>query len=254
MSKAFSKSRVRTQKASQGLLASSELIRNLQHMLDKDLVVGQTRFSERLTQNMDFSSSLKLSELHGYLRLLEKKVPKHVDDDLLQSQQKALNAAVERVSRSIIQNIDQSFDSKVEQPRFPLPIVDLEKETLDLSAYKNFYQAQQTEMSAKIQGLRSYVRETLSGSNLSMAKLSLLDQTLEDTIGLPLRSGLSVVSKVISTHSQKIQMSLSQLAETDKNMALVQFHNELHQLLLAELELRLQPVHGLINAFNQEVG
>lgn len=250
MSQTPSKAKLPKQKASQSLLGSSELIRKLQNLLDKDLPQSQTRFSERLTQNMDFTSSLKLSEVHGQLRLLDKKVSvisaaKPADD-----QKKALNSAFERVRRSIEKNIGQSFDLSIVQPRFPLPRIELEQEALDLSAYPKFYKAQQSEMSAKIQGLRTYVRETLSASSVNMAKLAILDNTLEETIGFPLRSGFSALSKVISKYSQKIE---AQWGEGDKPAQLAGFHGELHQLLLAELELRLQPIQGLLNAFNQEV-
>src|SRR5690606_20441855 len=117
MSQTPSKAKPTKQKASQSLLGRSDLLRNVQHLLDKDLPQSQTRFSERLTQNMDFSSSLKLSELHGHLRLLEKKAGNNIDDKPLDVQKKALNAAFDRVYRSIIQNIEQSFDEAVAQPR-----------------------------------------------------------------------------------------------------------------------------------------
>ena len=83
-----------------------------------------------------------------------------------------------------------------------------------------------------------------------MAKLALLDTTLEETIGFPLRSGFAAISKVILKYSQKIE---AQWSKGDKPAQLAGFHGELYQLLSAELELRLQPIHGLINAFNQEV-
>lgn len=257
MSQTTSKAKLPKPKASHSLFGSAELIRQLQPLLEKELPQSQTRFSERLTQNMDFTSSLKLSEVHGQLRMLERKGLAQTSDKSSEDQKKALNAAFERVYRSILQNIDQSFDQTVTQPRFPLPQIDLE--ALDLSAYQNFYQAQQVEMSAKIQGLRAYVRDTLSLSSVNMAKLALLDNTLEETIGFPLRSGFASVSKVIVKYSEKLAVQLIE-ASTREHTAtvsipsqLARFHEELHQLLAAELELRLQPIQGLINAFNQEV-
>jgi hypothetical protein len=219
-------------------------------LLDKGLPQSQTRFSEKLTQNLDFSGSLKLSELHGQLRLLEKKMHIKSGSKPADEQKKALNLAFERVRRSIYQNIEHSFNVSIIQPRFPLPQINLENEVLDLSVYQKFYQAQQSEMSAKIQGLRTYVRETLSASSVNMAKLALIDTTLEETIGFPLRSGFAAISKVILKYSQKIE---AQWSKSDKSALIAHFHDELQQLLLAELELRLQPIQGLIDAFNQEV-
>lgn len=253
MSQTFSKTKPQKHKVQKSLLGSSELIRKLQHLLDKEIPQTQSRFSERLTQNMDFSSSLKLSELQGHLRVLERNKPAKAETKFLADQQKSLNAAFERVHRAILQSIEHSFDESVVQPRFPLPKINLENEKLDLSAYQTFYVAQQTEMSAKIQGLRSYVREVLSSVSLNMNKLALLDQTLEETIGFPLRSGFSVISKVISKHCYKIEEQWQKHDHQEVCGQLNQFHTEIRQLLLAELELRLQPVQGLIDAFNQEV-
>lgn len=259
MSQTPSKAKATKQKASHSLLGSPELIRQLQSLLKNELSQSQARFSERLTQNMDFTSSLKLSEVHGQLRSLERKRVSQKSDRSPEDQKKALNLAFERVQRSILQNIEQSFDQALAQPRFPLPQIDFEAEAIDLSAYQNFYQAQQTEMSAKIQGLRSFVRDTLAASSLNMAKLALLDNTLEETIGFPLRSGFASVSKLIARYSQTVAAQLKESVTREQTSGqalasqLAEFHEALHQLLAAELELRLQPVQGLISAFNQEV-
>ena len=253
MSQKFSKTKPQKHKGQKSLLGSSELIRKLQHLLDKEIPQTQSRFSERLTQNMDFSSSLKLSELQGHLRVLDRTKQVKAKAQTLEDQKKSLNAAFERVHRAILQSIEQSFDESVVQPRFPLPKINLENDKLDLSAYQVFYMAQQTEMSAKIQGLRTYVREVLSSASLNMTKLALLDQTLEETIGFPLRSGFSVISKIISKHCYKIEEQWQKHDHQEVRGQLNQFHSELRQLLLAELELRLQAIQGLVDAFNQEV-
>jgi hypothetical protein len=187
------------------------------------------------------------------LRVLDRTKQVKAKAQTLEDQKKSLNAAFERVHRAILQSIEQSFDESVVQPRFPLPKINLENDKLDLSAYQVFYMAQQTEMSAKIQGLRTYVREVLSSASLNMTKLALLDQTLEETIGFPLRSGFSVISKIISKHCYKIEEQWQKHDHQEVRRQLNQFHSELRQLLLAELELRLQAIQGLVDAFNQEV-
>lgn len=253
-----SKSNSHKQKKHQNLFGSSALVRQVQAIFEKDIPHSSARFSERLTQNMDFSSSLKLSELDGHLRILEKKTEARVLQSVssapvsIDIQNTALNAAFDRVHRSILHNIEQSFDETVTQARFSLPVI---KETgnLDVSAYQTFYRAQQADMSAKIQGLRSYVRDALSDTTTQMAKLALLDQTLEETIGFPLRSGLRVISKTIAHYAQALQTCLDESTQEKQHTLLAQLHHELHQLLLAELALRLQPVKGLVSALNQEV-
>ena len=125
----------------------------------------------------------------------------------------------------------------------------------DLSVYQAFYVAQQKDMSAKIQGLRSYIRETLAAASANMAKLALLDITLEETIGFPLRSGFGAVSKVVHHYTQRLENAWQNHAQHElfQESGSSDFFNELRQLLLAELGLRLQPVQGMLDAFNHEV-
>ncbi|MFV1873989.1 MAG: DUF3348 family protein [Oleiphilus sp.] len=241
------------------LLGHSELIRRVQSLLAKDIPRASGRFSERLTQNMDFSSSLKLSEIHGQLRLIDKRHSQSAQTQGssadLAVKAESVQAALSRVKRSILLNIEQSFDDQTKQARFPLPVLCPEAENLDFSVYENFYLAHQKEMSAKIQGLRSYICETMSAASPTMAKLVLLDKTLEETIGLPLRRGFSALNFVMQQHAQVIQTAChdSKTNTKVKQQSIDEFHVELHQFLLAELELRLQPIHGLLAAFTQEV-
>tara|TARA_R110001592_G_scaffold43362_5_gene140564 strand:- start:428 stop:1267 length:840 start_codon:yes stop_codon:yes gene_type:complete len=260
MSQSPHKAKPSKQAAHNSLLGNSALIRKVQTLLDKEIPNSQTRFSERLTQNMDFSSSLKLSELHGHLRILDKKsASKSTESHDVKAQLKiksdALNAAFDRVQRAILQMIDQSFDAEFEQPRYPLPKLNVENGKPDLSVYQAFYSAQQKEMSAKIQGLRTYIRETLSASSVNMAKLALLDLTLEETIGFPLRSGFGAVTKVLLQYTQRLEKDWQSHDQQElfQERGSIDFFNELRQLLLAELDLRLQPVQGMLDAFNHEV-
>lgn len=250
-------------KANSTLLGHSELIRKVQSLMDKELPQNQMRFSEKLTQNMDFNGSLKLSELNGQLRILEKRSVGQKDISHKNFEKGApgelkaasLSAAFNRVQQSLLLNIQQSFDASVEQPRFPLPSVKRNGKEIELSGYQSFYLAQQSEMSAKIQGLRTYSRETLNAISPNMAKLALIDKTLEETIGLPLRSGFLAVSSVLKKHTLKLENKWLESDEStsDHNNFLHGLHSDLQQLLLAELELRLQPVQGLLDALNHEV-
>ena len=260
MSQSSHKTKPQKQRAHHSLLGNSALIRKVQTLYDKEIPHSQARFSEMLTQNMDFSSSLKLSELHGHLRILDNKsaaLSAKGDDQkqMFQEKASALNAAFDRVHRAILQTIEQSFDADIEQPRYPLPKLNIENGKPDLSVYQAFYVAQQKDMSAKIQGLRTYIRETLSAASSNMAKLALLDITLEETIGFPLRSGFGAVSKVLLHYTQRLENDWQKHTQQElfQESGSTDFFNELRQLLLAELDLRLQPVQGMLDAFNHEV-
>ena len=234
-----------------------ELIRQLYSMLEKGLPTESTRFSERLTQNLDFAHSLKLSEVPAVLKGMKRKASQQgwapVQSDMPRADQ--LAAAYQRVHQAIQLTIEQSFSENQTQARIPLPAPKIENGQLSLAACLTFYQAHQQEMSAKIQGLRRYLRETLAPVSLAMAQLVYLDSALEETVGLPLRTGFANISQALQVYREKTeQQCLQQKDQTAQQQALLtQFYAQLQQLLLAECELRLQPVIGLIEAFNQEV-
>lgn len=239
-------------------LGKHELIRQLYSLLEKGLPTETARFSERLTQNLDFANSLKLSEVPAVLKGMKIKARQQrmapTPSGAPSSDQ--LAAAYQRVYQSIQLTIDQSFNAEQAQARIPLPAPKVENGQLSLAACLTFYHAHQQEMSAKIQGLRRYLRETLAPVSVEMAQLVYLDSTLEETVGLPLRTGYSNISQALQVYREKTEQQWQQHKDQTvrQQTLLTHFYAQLQQLLLAECELRLQPLTGLIEAFNQEVG
>ncbi|OYT93609.1 MAG: hypothetical protein CFE43_02500 [Burkholderiales bacterium PBB3] len=129
--------------------------------------------------------------------------------------------------------------------------------------YRRFYAAHQREMEASLGPLRTRVRALLSKNSPALKQLAALDAAL-DTILCDRESKLltkvaSLLQKrfmhLFRTHQQALQAS----GQTDKpelwmkNGAwLARFCHELQTVLLAELDLRLQPTLGLLEAYQNE--
>lgn len=103
---------------------------------------------------------------------------------------------------------------------------------------------QQRRMEAAIEALRGHVRDSLSATSPALAQLASLDATLDRLLGgreQALLSGLPALLK----------QRFEQLRQAQPETWPAAFEQALQQALLAELELRLQPVTGMIEALGQ---
>lgn len=105
-------------------------------------------------------------------------------------------------------------------------------------------QARQRAMAAAIGPLRAQLRGLLAATSPALAHLAALDAALESALGERERHSLSAVVPRLERLFQQRQ----QAAAPDWRTAFVQ---TLHQVLLAELDLRLQPAQGLVDALGE---
>ena len=129
--------------------------------------------------------------------------------------------------------------------------------------YRRFYMAHQREMQATLSPLRARVRAVLAEMSPALKQLAALDAAL-DTILCERESKLltkvaSLLQKrfmhLLRTHQQLVQGD----AQADKPALwmtdgawLARFCHELKTVLLSELDLRLQPTLGLLEAYENE--
>lgn len=145
----------------------------------------------------------------------------------------------------------------------PKPGVPLEVAT-DYEPYRRYYLARQRELEASIRPLRSRARELLAKASPALAKLAALDATFDAILGDRESKLLASAPWLLERRfAQLLKAHQQRLAETHQaeNPALwmktgawlARFCQELQTLLLAELDLRLQPTLGLIEALNNEM-
>ena len=108
----------------------------------------------------------------------------------------------------------------------------------------------QRRMELSVEALRAHVRQALAQATPELAQLAALDAALEPLLAgreQRLLSGLPVLLKARFA-ALRAQAAQAPDTATEGQRWLHTFANEFEQVLLAELDLRLQPVMGLIES------
>ena len=108
-----------------------------------------------------------------------------------------------------------------------------------LASLRRRYQAQQRAMDERIAPVRAQLRATLTGRGGNLARLAALDAVLDQALAARQRRLLATVPSWLDQHFKRASATLPAAS------ALFQ------RALLAELNLRLQPVEGLLDALTQ---
>jgi hypothetical protein len=145
---------------------------------------------------------------------------------------RAAAAAVARVARDRVRlelaNASTSFDTGA----------------TDFPSYRRHLQRMQREMSVRIMPLRQALRAEIAMHEPELGRLAALDAVFERALAERERSLLATVPVLLGRR-------FDQLRETSGGWLAV-FHDDLRETLMAELELRLQPIDGLIAALDKD--
>lgn len=123
-------------------------------------------------------------------------------------------------------------------PAAPLPLT-------DFAPYRQRYLARQQAMDAAVGPLRGRLRARLAGKSPAMARLAAVDVVMEQVLGAQERSLLGSVPTLLEKHFKRLRQAAPE-------GWLDAFHQDARDVLLAELELRFQPVDGLLEALRAE--
>jgi len=120
--------------------------------------------------------------------------------------------------------------------------------------YRRRHLEQQRRMAASIDALRDRVRQTLAGVSPRLAQLAELDAVLERMLGRREQQLLATVPLCLEKRFEQLrgQRPGDAHAVPAPGAWLDTFVREFRDALLAELELRLQPVAGMIDALRIE--
>jgi len=130
--------------------------------------------------------------------------------------------------------------------------------------YRRHYLAHQRTMDSGIHTFRIKVREVLARTSPTLAKLAALDAVFDHSLGDRERKLLSRVPSLLETRFKQLRQAHEQapIAAQEAGSSaycshpmswLSRFCQELQTVLLAELDVRLEPTLGLIEAFNLEL-
>jgi hypothetical protein len=110
------------------------------------------------------------------------------------------------------------------------------------------YQDQQRRMEMSVDALRTHVRQTLAKATPRLAQLAALDAVMDQMLGGREQRLLNGVPAFLKTRFKALRREAAEAAEAGGTAWLDGFVCELEQTLLAELDHRLLPVLGLVEA------
>ena len=133
----------------------------------------------------------------------------------------------------------------------------------DFLPYRRCYQAHQRLMQFRIAALRAQVREALAGQSAALGTLAALDGVLDQALAARERSLLATVPSLLEARFARLQRAHwaaqarlpgsdcpapgpAQPAPPDAWLALA--CKDMQNVLMAEMDIRLQPVVGLVDA------
>lgn len=241
----------------------SGLVRALGGLTAADVPASKQSFADRLGQWLGFADALTL------FSALNAAPPGDAVPPVTAASQDAaaLRQAMARVRDALAESItnDGVFrpgPARIELPT-PDPQVPVEK-AADFAPYHRYYLAHQRDMAVRIGPLRGTVRAALQGQSASLGRLAALDAVMDQALAARERDLLATVPVLLGRRfEQGYDVHRATLAETQTadDVArwmqpggwLAEFCREMQSVLLAELDLRLQPIAGLIAALDDEM-
>jgi hypothetical protein len=121
----------------------------------------------------------------------------------------------------------------------------------DYGAFHKRYLDQQRQMELRIGPFRAHVREVMARASARLQQLAALDAVLEQTLGPREQRLMGSVPVFLERRFELLRQAQPAAVPQGASRWLAQFENEFQQVLLAELNSRLQPVVGMMEAFSR---
>lgn len=128
----------------------------------------------------------------------------------------------------------------------------------DYAVFRQRYLSMQQTMETSIGNLRGRLRAMLATRTPAMARLAVLDAVMERALSERERSLLAAVPGLLAGHFERLRVAeaqrLASEAAAQESVLIAPgawldtFRNDMRSVLLAELDVRLQPVEGLLAA------
>lgn len=239
---------------------SSRLVRVLADLAVVDRRAPDGDFAEKLGLWVKFTDAIALSAVHNASTASLPDTPAGAQSAC----RLALSEAYARVRANLVNSITRcglfDADRTRMEPPSPEPGADMEDATT-YKPYRRNYLAQQRDIELKVRPLRIHVREVLGQSSPALRKLATLDAALDAILSERESKLFSTIPALLEKRFHQLrsahQQALVETLQAGKPGAQMQpagwlagFGQELQTVLLAELDVRLQPTLGLIEAFN----
>jgi hypothetical protein len=125
----------------------------------------------------------------------------------------------------------------------------------DFGAFRQRHGALQQAMQAAIEPLRRQLRAAVAAQSPSLQRLAAIDAVLEQALAAREQALLALMPTLLERHFERLQRAPGGAAAdagATAPSATGRFRQDMQRLLRAELQLRLQPLQGLLEALRNQ--
>jgi len=222
-------------------LSGPTLVRLLARVAQAEVAEPRRSLSDRLSDWLGWTDAITLSSALNAAPVASG--PARAADGDAQ-------AAYERVRASLTRAI--AATTRVPSPRARADAHAAEPPP-DYADWRQRYQSLQQTMDSDVGDLRQRLRVMLAATTPAMAKLATVDAVMERALGERERSLLASVPTLLGAHFGRLRDAAQQTNAGDPagpaaGAWLSAFADDMRSVLLAELDVRFQPVDGLFAA------
>ncbi|WP_411851092.1 DUF3348 domain-containing protein [Stenotrophomonas sp. LGBM10] len=217
-------------------VAGPAFIRLLSGLMDGGIALSSPDLSDRLSQWVDWTRAVALS------RALDGRLPPAPETG------PAFNATEDADCARARATLAASLQQDAELER---AVAD----GADFAAFGQRYQAQQRAMMAATGRLRGRLRDMLAAVSPAMARLAEIDAVMEQTLSPRENALLAGIPTLLGAHFQRLQDAAQPPADATPASTpphvpawRTAFRIDMQNVAMAELDVRFQPIEGLLAA------
>jgi hypothetical protein len=235
----------------------SALVRLLVRLTGADVRESREAFAERLSQWLGWTDAISLSSaLNSAATGMAAMAPANPPPGKSAAKNTVKNA-VKGTEEAECERLRAALARAIsEEGAFAVPL----GSAGDYLPYRRRYVARQQGMASGIEPLRERLRSALAARSPDLARLAAVDIVMERALGVQEHRLLSALPALLEGHFERLrraeQASALEAGDPDGAAAtssawLEVFRKDMQEVLLAELDFRLQPIEGLLEALRQ---
>jgi hypothetical protein len=217
-------------------LSGPKLLRLLARLTDASASGAAPSLSAVMSRWLGWTDAIALSAaLNG--------VPPEVAPGAPASGREIGDAAASHVRAMLTAAITGQATSADNRRRMPARTSAPDPAEADFAVHRQRYVALQQQMEHEIAGLRARLRTALAARNAQAARLAMLDTVMEQVLGRREQAVLAAVPGLLEPYFTRLRGA--------EGAWLNEFRRDIQSVLLAELEIRFQPVEALLAALRE---
>jgi hypothetical protein len=220
------------------------LVRLLARLADLDVQQPGSSLSDRLSQWLGWTDAIALSTA-----LASGAPASSGARAALADEEDACAILRARLAKEITRDERREMEARNARGRNRIAVqAPADEPPADFADHRQRYVSLQQTMETDIGQLRGRLRAALAAHSPEMARLAVVDAVMEQALATRERSLLAQVPMLLGQHFERLKRAH---ADALPSSWVEPFRKDLQSALLAELEVRFQPVEGLLAALRQ---